>query len=147
MRSPGPDTKSTKDSIPPPQPTIDTVRVSLALNEPTTTWYQHNQQWIRGLAMLLPLALSGASELLRRRRRPPPVDDSAGPFFQPLQVPEPGRWYRSPAFFIAARMLRQRQLGEALRLAVEQTISATIDQMGYPTWKYRRDTRPRNMWR
>lgn len=71
----------------------------------------------------------------RERRQKPP-------FTWPVRLESPTNPFaQSPDLPNAARLLRQREAGEVARLSVEETVTATIAALGFPTFRYRSDTR------
>jgi hypothetical protein len=78
--------------------------------------------------------------LWRRQRK------SAGahkpPFTWRIQAPATDlKEYKAERFYKAARLLRSRQVGEFYRLDIPRTIAATVAAMGYPSFRYRPDSR------
>jgi acyl carrier protein len=73
---------------------------------------------------------------LRRQaaRKPPSV--------WPIRVEAPAaRIYDSEDFYRAARLMRRRQVAEYHRLDVNATVAATISALGYPTFRYKPDSK------
>lgn len=64
------------------------------------------------------------------------------PYTWPIRVAGlTARIYDSEQFYTAARLLRHRQVDEFHRLDVEGTIAATIEAVGYPIFRYKRDSK------
>jgi hypothetical protein len=100
---------------------------------------------IRLLTVLLPVVLFLLNEwrlyrrrrlVIERQRRQKP------PFSWPVRLEAPVNPFTESAELpTAARHLRQREAGEVERLAVEDSVSATIAALGFPTFRYKTDTR------
>lgn len=97
------------------------------------------------LAAALPFSAFMLSELvlyLMRKlvlgRQPP----RKPPAVWPLSVESPPPpLYGSDEFHKAARMLRRRQVGEYHRLDIPSTVSATVEALGFPSFRYRPDSK------
>jgi hypothetical protein len=100
---------------------------------------------LRGLALALPLAAFAYAEWRRRRRQRLALERSQGltpPVTWPVSASAPEmKIYRTETFYRAARWLRRRQVGEFERLDIARTIAATIETRGYPSFRYRPDSR------
>jgi len=73
---------------------------------------------------------------LRRQaaRKPPSI--------WPIRVEAPAvKIYDSEDFYRAARLMRRRQVAEYHRLDVNATVAATISALGYPTFRYKPDSK------
>lgn len=96
------------------------------------------------LALAVPLLLFLMVEWRAWRRRKLAVQRHRSrrpPLTRPVAaVPEPSP-FAPGALKEPARQLQRRETGEARVLAVEETISATIDARGYPTLRFRSLTR------
>jgi hypothetical protein len=103
-------------------------------------------RWVQLVILLIPLALFGLYEWYRYRRRKLLLQKERRekpPFLWPIRVPSITSPYaNSEEFYRAARALRQRETSDSQRLALEETVAATVAAGGYPTFRYRSDTRP-----
>jgi acyl carrier protein len=64
------------------------------------------------------------------------------PSIWPIRVEAPAaRIYDSEDFYRAARLMRRRQVAEYQRLDVNATVAATISALGYPTFRYKPDSK------
>ena len=111
---------------------------------PASFWTRRKAA-LRWFAILAPLLVFLINELIRYRRRRLILERTRGrrpPFTWPINVPAPElKDFRSERFYRAARGLRRRQMGEFHRLDVARTIAATVEARGYPTFRYRVDSR------
>lgn len=131
-----PATAETPTLAPPPEPP-PAARVS---------FLRRNAGPLRALAVALPILLFLLNEwrlyrrrrlVIQRQRREKP------PFVWPIRVAQPANPYIDSAeLHYAARLMREREQGESVRLAVDETVTATIEAMGLPTLRFRSDTRP-----
>jgi len=75
--------------------------------------------------------------LLRKQRGKKP------PFVWPIRIKAFAPGLFDPDLFSkAARLMRRRQTGEAYRLDVAASVAATAAARGYPTFRYKLDTKP-----
>jgi len=133
----------------PPMPTIQqsttTAVPTPSVPPPPTSFWVRHRNTLRWLAILAPLLVFLINELIRYRRRRLILERTSGrkpPFTWPITVPAPElKDFRSERFYRAARGLRRRQMGEFHRLDVARTIAATVEARGYPTFRYRADSR------
>jgi hypothetical protein len=120
----------TPEPLPPtyieePSPEVVTALRWLAIFGPPIflllyEWYLYNQR-----------------KLLLKRLR-----SDTQPHILPLRPDPPRRkLFDSAQFYNAARLLRLRQQTEFYRLDIEATIGATIRELGFPTFRYKRSTK------
>ena len=113
--------------------------------EPTAGFWIRHRNAIRWAVIIAPLLVFLIYELLLYRRRRLILEGARGrmpPYTWPIAVPAPElKDFKSEQFYRAARGLRRRQIGEFHRLDVARTIAATIDARGYPSFRYRPDSR------
>ena len=147
--TPRPNPATDSMPLPPAEPAIQPVVPDSVLppgGASLSEFLARHRTGARILVVALPLVLFLLNEwrLYRRRRlvvtrqrreRPPftwPVRIEApiNPFADSAELPE------------AARFLRQREAGDVERLSVQESIGATIAALGFPTFRYRADTRP-----
>lgn len=112
---------------------------------PAPTFYERNRTAVHVAIILSPLVIFLLYEWYRFARRKLLVQKEHSrrpPFVWPVRVdaPEEGL-YDSEQFLTAARLLRRRQMDEFLRLDVEATVSATIERLGFPEFRYKSDSR------
>jgi TonB family protein len=124
-------------SIPTPTPE--------AVPTPESSFYERHRSGINIAIILAPLLLFLLYEWYRFTRRKLLIQKQQArkpPFIWPVQVdaPEDGL-YDSEQFLTAARLLRRRQVDEFRRLDVEATVAATIEQLGFPDFRYKSDSR------
>ncbi len=109
------------------------------------TFFARHRTAIRYLAVVLPFLLFLFNEWRLYRRRRLVVERQRRqkpPFSWPVRLEAPVNPFTdSEELPTAARHLRQREAGEVERLSVEQSVSATIAALGFPTFRYKTDTR------
>lgn len=109
------------------------------------SFYQRYKSAIRAGAVLAPLIIFLFYEWYRFNRRNLVLQKQRGkkpPFLWPIKVKAPrARLYDPETFYTATRLMRRRQAGESQRLDLEATVSATIESLGYPSFRYKTETR------
>ncbi|HEX8847694.1 MAG TPA: TonB family protein [Pyrinomonadaceae bacterium] len=112
---------------------------------PQQSFYERNRISINVAIILSPLVLFLFYEWYRFARRKLLLQRQQSrkpPFAWPIRVDAPeGGLYDSEQFLTAARLMRRRQIDEFRRLDVEATVSATIERLGFPDFRYRSDSR------
>ncbi|HEX8494029.1 MAG TPA: hypothetical protein VF658_14380 [Pyrinomonadaceae bacterium] len=97
-------------------------------------------------SLLLPLALFLLYEWHRFRRRKLTLHKQRGkkpPYVWSIRTQALApKLYDSEQFYRAARSLRRRHVDEFYRLDVDGTISATIEALGFPNFRYKLDSKP-----
>jgi len=110
------------------------------------SFYQRFGNTIRWTTILAPLVFFLLYESYRYNRRKLVLQKQRGkkpPYVWPIKVDTPApKLYKSEEFYTATRFMRQRQIGEIYRLDVDDTITATIESLGYPSFRYKPDTNP-----
>ncbi|MDX2249853.1 MAG: WG repeat-containing protein [Bacteroidia bacterium] len=84
-------------------------------------------------------------ELYRRNRRSLSLSrekSTEGPYSWPLVFPHEAELFTNEAIYRAATHLRQRQDSELMVLDMPQTIHATLNSGGFPSFRYSPGTRP-----
>lgn len=132
-----PDTAATPGAVAP-------AGLVLVSSKPVHTWYEQFSQAVAAGWASVPLVIVGLSEVLRRRRQRTGRESakSKGPYHWTIRAPLAPPWYRGSDFAQAVRLLRAREQSGNLRLDLERSIAATVEEGGYPTWRFRSDTRP-----
>jgi hypothetical protein len=125
----------------PPPPTLPQPKVN-----PQESFYRRYGNAIYLSAIFAPLIFFLIYEwhrfnrrklMLEKQRRKKP------PFVWPLKVEAPpSRLYDPQQLFTVARLMRRRQIGEFHRLDIDATVAATIGAHGYPSFCYKRDSKP-----
>ena len=111
---------------------------------PWTAWYSARRTELRWVVVAVPLALSLAWELYRYRRRELLIRkslDKAPPYSWPVRTDAVPEIYQPSELAAVSRLLHRRYQGESERLDVIGTIAASIASLGFPTFRYRRDSR------
>ena len=102
-------------------------------------------QWTRWGTLLLIVAAFVLYEVIVLLRRKVVLERERGrkpPTVWPLRLPEAQLAFAGlEDFDLAARLLRRRQAADAVYLSVPDTIQATIETRGYPSFRYRSATR------
>ncbi|MEP6689632.1 MAG: Ig-like domain-containing protein [Gemmatimonadaceae bacterium] len=110
------------------------------------SWSRREARAAQGIALALPLVILTTFLLLRRRRSRAVAERQRRvrpPYVWLVRPPDtPDGPYGTNDFFAAARALRRRQRATESRFAVERSVQATIDALGYPTFAYEAATRP-----
>lgn len=141
-------TTSSNTTVPPDTTPIaepaDVPELTLEGSTAPPTWFHRHHRRVAAGAAGAPLVVLGLTEWLRRRRRRRggAATDAVPPFHWTIRAPPAPPWYRGEQFAHAVRLLRMREEAEHLRPDVERSIKATIEEGGYPTWRFRSDTRP-----
>ncbi|HJQ71261.1 MAG TPA: tetratricopeptide repeat protein [Blastocatellia bacterium] len=109
------------------------------------SFYERYKNAIRAGVVLAPLVIFLFYEWYRLNRRNLVLQKQRGkkpPLLWPIKVKAPrARLYDAETFYTATRLMRRRQAGESERLDVEATVTATIESLGYPSFRYRAETR------
>jgi hypothetical protein len=109
-------------------------------------FFQRHRTAIIWSSVLAPLLLLLLYEWRRFKRRKLALQKQHGrkpPYVWPIQVQIlPPKLYDSDRFYRAARSLRRRHVDEFYRLDMSATISATIEALGYPSFRYKLDSKP-----
>ncbi|MDT4969649.1 MAG: hypothetical protein QOJ64_4386 [Acidobacteriota bacterium] len=144
--SPSPRVEPTENEVRPNEVQLSTPTPAPSPT-PTTgpTFYERNRSAIQLAIILAPLIFFLLYEwyrFVRRRLLLERQHSRRPPFVWPVKVdaPEEGL-YDSEQFLTAARLLRRRQMDEFLRLDVEASVTATIERLGFPEFRYRTDSR------
>ena len=110
------------------------------------SWFARNMLLVWLATIGIPLVWFGAYELHRLSRRKLVLErerQKKPPAVWPVRADETVIPFANfDGFAHATRDLRQRLASDTVRLDVPQTIAATIEASGYPTFKYTSDTRP-----
>ncbi|HEX8493537.1 MAG TPA: tetratricopeptide repeat protein [Pyrinomonadaceae bacterium] len=121
-----------------PQPSIQPT--------PQPSFYQRYRTLIYLTALVVPLLIFLLYELYKRRRRRLVLQRERrrkAPYAWPVRAAAaPPKLFESEQFYTAARLLRRRQVAEFYRLDVEATVAATIDSLGYPSFRYKSASKP-----
>lgn len=113
---------------------------------PPRDWVIDYRWQLRLSALLAPLTIFALWTLWRWWRRRPVIEKAQGrrpPFTWPIELEqEEWRLDRSQTFYQAARGLRRRQRDDFEHLDLPRTTDATIEARGYPSFRFRRASRP-----
>ncbi|HXG64025.1 MAG TPA: SUMF1/EgtB/PvdO family nonheme iron enzyme, partial [Blastocatellia bacterium] len=124
---------------------VETVVQPTPPGEELSFWERYGNG-IRLAAVFLPLIIFAVYEWRRYRQRKLVLQQQRRkkpPYTWPLRVESsPARLYDSAEFYTAARLMRQRQVDEFYRLDVDATVAATIESLGYPTFRYKPYSKP-----
>jgi carboxypeptidase family protein len=100
---------------------------------------------IRASAILAPLAMFLIYEWYLYKRRKLTLQKQYGhkpPFVFTLRIESPAsRIFNSEQFYTASRRMRRRQLDKYYRLDVDATIAATTKSLGFPSFRYKADSK------
>ncbi len=125
---------------------ISPTPMPTSIPAPPRDWVIDYRWQLRLLALLAPLAIFAIWALWRWWRRRPVIEKAQGrrpPFTWPIELEqEEWRLDRSQKFYQAARGLRRRQRDDFEHLDLPRTIAATIEARGYPSFRFRRASRP-----
>jgi Big-like domain-containing protein len=142
---PRPDTATAPDSVRPRSTPLPPVFDRDLAAQGETGFLARHRQGLRIVALFLVAGLFLLNEWRLYRRRRLVVSRERRqkpPFTWPVRLEAPiNPFAESAELPNAARLLRQRQPGELARLSVEETVRATIAAAGFPTFRYRTDTR------
>ncbi|HYO91860.1 MAG TPA: hypothetical protein VEQ40_09495, partial [Pyrinomonadaceae bacterium] len=113
---------------------------------PQPSFYQRYRTAIYLTALVVPLLIFLLYELYKRRRRRLILQRERrrkAPYAWPVRAAAAlPKLFESEQFYTAARLLRRRQVAEFYRLDVEATVAATIDALGYPSFRYKSASKP-----
>lgn len=126
---------------PPPATPLPTPTVG----PPVANFIVKHRNNFRLLVAMAPFVGLLLYEFIRFRRRRLILERSRGrrpPFTWPITVnASPLKDFNSEQFYRIARRLRQRQVAEFQRLDIHNTVEATIASGGYPTFRFKPDSR------
>ena len=112
---------------------------------PESSFYERYRTSIHLAIILSPLLIFLLYEWYRFARRKLLLQKQQArkpPFVWPVRVDAPvDGVYDSEQFLTAARLMRRRQVDEFRRLDVEATVTATIERLGFPDFRYKSDSR------
>jgi hypothetical protein len=134
-------------SVQPAMPPVDAQLPSAQPQQaPAPNFYQRYRTLIYLTALLVPLLLFFLYEWYRRRRRRLILERERrrkAPYVWPIRTNSPlPKLFDSEQFYTAARLLRRRQIDEFYRLDVEATVAATINSLGFPSFRYKSASKP-----
>jgi hypothetical protein len=113
---------------------------------PAPNFYQRYRTLIYLTVLLVPLLLFFLYEWYRQRRRSMVLERERrrkAPYVWPIRINAPlPKLFESEQFYTAARILRRRQAEEFYRLDVEATVAATINSLGFPSFRYKSASKP-----
>lgn len=114
--------------------------------KPKESFYRRYGNAIHLSAIVAPLIFFLILEWRQLNRRKLALEKQRGkkpPFVWPLKVEAPAAGLYDPLqLHTTARLMRRRQAGEFNRLDVTETVAATIAAHGYPSFRYRADSKP-----
>ena len=120
--------------------------VATPKDNPQKSFYRRYGNAIYLSAIFAPLVGFLIYEWYRFRRRKLMLEKQRHrkpPFVWPLRVEaSAARLYDPQQLYSAARLMRRRQIGEFYRLDIAATVDATIGARGYPSFRYKRDSKP-----
>jgi formylglycine-generating enzyme required for sulfatase activity len=109
-------------------------------------FYDDYRNALRVTAVFVPLVCFLCYEWYRFQRRKLFLQRQRGkkpPFTWPLRIESSGvKPYGSARFYTAARFMRRRQPDELYQLDIGSTIAATVESLGYVSFRYKRASRP-----
>ena len=111
---------------------------------PLLAWYIRNRAALGWTAVLGPLMFWLAAELYRFRKRRLLIRSARGkvpPYSWPVRTDFVAEIYEPQEIATVCRLLHRRSLGDSERLDVAATVAASIATLGFPTFRYRRDSR------
>jgi tetratricopeptide (TPR) repeat protein len=142
--------------VPPSQPTIANRAPTAAARRSSTQvnaislpflrdlpWYSRQRINLGSIAVMVPLVLWVALEVYRLRRRIL-IRKGQGrtpPYSWPVRAGLPPDIYAPQDLASVSRLLHRRYQGETETLDVGGTVEASVAAMGFPTLRYRKDSR------
>lgn len=128
-----------------PGPAVEPA-ASPVIPKPRESFYRRYGNAIHLSLIFAPLILCLFYEWHKLNRRRLILERQRGrrpPFVWPLKVEARApRLYDPIQLHAVARLMRRRQVGEFHRLDIEATVVATIAAYGYPSFRYKLDSRP-----
>lgn len=105
------------------------------------SFYQQHRNFVRLGMILTPFLIFLLYEWYRLNQRKQVIYQQRSkkpPLTWPLKIETSALpFYGSEKFYMAARHMRRRQIGEFHRLDVDATIAATVGSLGYPSFRYK----------
>ncbi|HYL77848.1 MAG TPA: caspase family protein [Bryobacteraceae bacterium] len=111
---------------------------------PMLAWYSTQRIVLGWTAVMGPLLSWLFYEVYRFRRRRLLIRKAQGkvpPYSWPIRTELPPDIYPPHDLAVVSRLLHRRYQGEAERLDVAATVDASIAALGFPTFRYRKDSR------
>lgn len=135
-----------KNDNPAPTPSADsTARPNVSSPSPPALLGPELRTFIRIAATGAPVILFLLYEYVRYRRRKLVLQKKRAkkpPFVYALRIEPPAhKIFNSEQFYTAARRMRRRQTDKFHRLDVRATVEATTRSLGYPSFRYKADSK------
>jgi TonB family protein len=130
-----------------PVEVLTQIEVSMSRSPVLTqepTWYSSPQGTLQWIVVLVPILLWLSYEVYRFRRRSLLIRKAQGktpPYSWPIRTDFAPDIYDPHDLAMVSRALHRRYQGESGRLDVAQTVEASVAALGFPTFRYRKDSR------
>ena len=131
-------------TLPPAAPAVGELVIPETTQVPWIAWYTSRRTELTWIAIAGPLLLWLAWEWYRARSRHLLIRkslDKVPPYSWPVRADAAPDIYHPSDLSSATRVLHRRYQGESERLDVMGTIAASIASLGFPTFRYRPDSR------
>jgi formylglycine-generating enzyme required for sulfatase activity len=114
--------------------------------EPGLSFYRSYRATFRAIGIAAPIIIFLFYEWYRFNKRKVILQKQKGrkpPFTWALRVESPpAKLFDSDEFYDAATLMRRRQADEFYRLDIDRTIAATMESLGYPSFRYKFASKP-----